>query len=68
MISFKDLKDEYLTKATNATNNITFKNIGLEKNSKLININHTQFVTSLVDNFKGRLLDNKQDLSILRDM
>lgn len=31
LISFKDLEGEYLTKATNATNNMTFKNIRLEK-------------------------------------
>ena len=68
MISFKDLKGEYLTKATNAKNNITFKNIRLEKNSKLININHNQFLTSLVDNLKAKLLDNEQDISILQDM
>jgi len=28
---FKDLKGEYLTKAKNSTNNMTFKNIRLEK-------------------------------------
>jgi len=68
LTSFKDLKGEYLTKATNATNNINFKNITLEKNSKLIYINQNQFLTSLVDNLKARLLDNEQDISILQDM
>ncbi|KAL4148664.1 hypothetical protein QTP88_002837 [Uroleucon formosanum] len=68
LTSFKDLKGEYLTKATNATNDMTFKNIRLEKNSKLININHNQFLTSPVDNLKARLLDNEQDISILQDM
>ncbi|CAI6350673.1 unnamed protein product [Macrosiphum euphorbiae] len=47
---------------------MNFKNITLEKNSKLININQNQFLTSLVDNLKARLLDNEQDISILQDM
>lgn len=68
LISFKDFKGEYMTKAIIATNGMSFKNIRLEKNFKLININHNQFLTSLVDNLKARLLDNEQDILILRDM
>lgn len=68
MVSFKELKGEYMTKATVAVNDMSFKNIKLEKNSKLVNINHNQFLTSLVDNLKSRLLDKEQDISVIQDM
>ncbi|CAI6362074.1 unnamed protein product [Macrosiphum euphorbiae] len=35
LTSLKDLKGEYLTKATNATNNMNFKNITLEKEERV---------------------------------
>lgn len=68
LISFKDLKGQYMTKATKAVSNMSFKNIRLEKNLKLVNINHNQFLSSLADNLEARLLNNEQDLSILYDM
>ncbi|XP_022173984.1 E3 SUMO-protein ligase KIAA1586-like [Myzus persicae] len=68
LVSFKELKGEYMTKATVAVNDMSFKNIKLEKNSKLVNINHNQFLTSLVDNLKSRLLDKEQDISVIQDM
>ncbi|VVC36596.1 Hypothetical protein CINCED_3A004881 [Cinara cedri] len=63
-----DLKDEYMTQATVALNDMSFKNIKLVKNSKLVNINHDQFLTSLVDNLNARLFDKEQDTLILQDM
>lgn len=68
LASFKTIHGDYTTEATTAVKEMTFKNIKLIKNSKLININQNQFITSLTNNLTQRLLENEKDLTVLKDM
>jgi len=47
---------------------IKLKNIQLFTNTKIIRINQNQFLTSLINNLKSRLLENKQDDMIIQDI
>lgn len=55
--SFKTKDGDYTSKAKEAKKNMIFRNIILTSNQKLKNINQNQFLTSICNNLKSRLLE-----------
>lgn len=66
--SFKNIPGEFITEVSCFEETKVFKNIQPSTYTKLININRKQFISSIVNNLKHRLLDNNQDESIIQDM
>jgi len=67
--SFKTKHGEFMLEALNAQNTMLFKNVILSSNKKLNIINHNQFLTSICNNLRSRLLEISEEESfILNDM
>lgn len=66
--SFKNVKGEHMSEVLKIEDTMMFKNIQLFLNTKIIRINQSQFLTSLINNLKSRLLENEQDDMIIQDM
>jgi len=47
---------------------MVFKNIQLSTNTKLITINPKQFISSITNNLKHRLLENSNEETIIQDL
>jgi len=66
--SFKNVPGEHMSEVLKIEDTMKFKNIQLFTNTKIIRINQSQFLTSLINNLKSRLLENEQDDMIIQDM
>lgn len=66
--SFKNVPGEHMSEVLKIEDTMKFKNIQLFPNTKIIRINQSQFLTSLINNLKSRLLENKEDDMIIQDM
>ncbi|VVC29623.1 Hypothetical protein CINCED_3A010564 [Cinara cedri] len=65
IISFKTNNGDYMHQAVVAIKDMKFKNIDLTSNKKMISINKNQFLTSIENNLKSRLLDNDGENKII---
>ncbi|VVC41398.1 Hypothetical protein CINCED_3A000798 [Cinara cedri] len=63
--SFKTNNGDYMHQAVVAIKDMKFKNIDLTSNKKMISINKNQFLTSIENNLKSRLLDNDSENKII---
>lgn len=69
MNHLKNVPGDQMTEVSKLQDTMTFKNIQLSTNSKLNSIKLNQFVTSLVNNIKSKLLsNNNQDEIIIQNL
>lgn len=69
--SFKDNIGErriYMKEVEMPNNDMIFKNLTLINNSKIVPIKKNQFITSICNNLKSRLLEDTNDLSFMKDI
>jgi hypothetical protein len=67
--SFKTKHGDFMLEALSAQNTMMFKNIVLSSNKKVSLLNHNQFLTSICNNVRSRLLEtNEEESFILNDM
>ncbi|XP_022182073.1 E3 SUMO-protein ligase KIAA1586-like [Myzus persicae] len=66
--SFKNNSGDHMRTADIAKRDMTFKNIKLSHFSKIVPINKNQFITSICNNLKERLLENEDDFYLIQDI
>lgn len=66
--SFKVIPGEHMSEVSKLKEVMVFKNIQLSTNSKLITINPKQFISSITNNLKHRLLENSNEETIIQDL
>ncbi|KAF0754597.1 E3 SUMO-protein ligase KIAA1586-like [Aphis craccivora] len=66
--SFKVIPGEHKSEVSKLKEVMVFKNIQLSTNSKLITINPKQFISSITNNLKHRLLENSSEETIIQDL
>lgn len=66
--SYKVIPGEHMSEVSKLKEVMVFKNIQLSTNSKLITINPKQFISSITNNLKHRLLENSNNETIIQDL
>lgn len=66
--SFKVIPGEHMSEVSKLKEVMVFKNIQLSTNTKLITINPNQFISSITNNLKHRLLENSNEETIIQDL
>lgn len=66
--SFKDNIGDHMKEVEVANNDMIFKNVKLINYSKIVPIKKNQFITSICNNLKSRLLEDTNDLSLMKDI